>query len=85
MAKGFVRYTVVWISQNLAIPFWSIGHIHLMTTVYEDVIELISSVGMNAIVAIGFYISYKEDGRSIHDKRPNKSSSIKERNKAVKD
>ena len=85
MAKGIVRYTVVWISQNLAIPFWSIGHIHLMTTVYDDVIELASSIGMNAIVAIGFYISYKEDGRSVHDKCPNKSSSIKGRNKAIKD
>ena len=85
MAKGFIRYTVVWISQNLAIPFWSIGHIHLMTTVYDDVTELISSVGMNAIVAIGFYISYKEDGRSIHDKRPDKSSPAKVRNKATKD
>ena len=85
MAKGFVRYTVVWISQNLAIPFWSIGHIHLMTTVYSDVIEIGSSIGMNAIVAIGFYISYKEDGRSIHDKRPGKSSTIKGRNKATKD
>ena len=85
MAKGIVRYTVVWISQNLAIPFWSIGHIHLMTTIYDDVIEIVSSIGMNAIVAIGFYISYKEDGRSIHDKRPDKSSSIKGRNKATKD
>jgi hypothetical protein len=85
VAKGIVRYTVVWISQNLAIPFWSIGHIHLMTTVYDDIIELVSSIGMNAIVAIGFYISYKEDGRSIHDKRPDKSSSSKSRNKATKD
>jgi hypothetical protein len=85
MAKRIVKYTVVWISQNLAIPFWSIGHIHLMTTVYDDVIEIISSIGMNAIVAIGFYISYKEDGRSIHDKRPSKSLSIKARNKAAKD
>jgi hypothetical protein len=76
MAKGFVRYTVVWISQNLAIPFWSIGHIHLMTTVYDDVIEIISSIGMNAIVAIGFYISYKEDGRSIHDKRKNNCNTL---------
>jgi hypothetical protein len=76
MAKGFVRYTVVWISQNLAIPFWSIGHIHLMTTVYDDVIEIVSSIGMNAIVAIGFYISYKEDGRSIHDKRPGKCRTV---------
>jgi hypothetical protein len=85
MAKGIVRYTVVWISQNLAIPFWSIGHIHLMTTIYDDVIELLSSIGMNAIVAIGFYISYKEDGRSVHDKRQDKSHSIKARNKATKD
>lgn len=85
MAKGIVRYTVVWISQNLAIPFWSIGHIHLMTTVYDDVIEIFSSIGMNAIVAIGFYISYKEDGRSIHDKRPDKSNPTKSRNKATKD
>ncbi len=76
MAKGIVRYTIVWISQNLAIPFWSIGHIHLMTTVYEDVIEIVSSIGMNAIVAIGFYISYKEDGRSIHDKRPGKGCTV---------
>jgi hypothetical protein len=85
MAKGIVRYTVVWISQNLAIPFWSIGHIHLMTTVYSDVIEILSSIGMNAIVAIGFYISYKEDGRSIHDKRQDKSSSAKGGYKAIKD
>ena len=85
MAKGIVRYTVVWISQNLAIPFWSIGHIHLMTTIYDNVIEIVSSIGMNAIVAIGFYISYKEDGRSVYDKRPDKSSSIKARNKATKD
>lgn len=85
MAKGIVRYTIVWISQNLAIPFWSIGHIHLMTTIYDDVIEIVSSIGMNAIVAIGFYISYKEDGRSIHDKCPDKSSSTKGRNKVTKD
>lgn len=85
MAKRIVKYTVVWISQNLAIPFWSIGHIHLMTTVYDDVIEIASSIGMNVIVAIGFYISYKEDGRSIHDKRPNKSFPNKARDKANKD
>jgi hypothetical protein len=44
----------------LAIPFWTIGHIHLMTTVYEDVMEIIASFGMNIIVAIGFWINYKE-------------------------
>ena len=58
--KHFLKYTVIWISQNLAIPFWSIGHIHLMTTVYEDLTEILMSLGMNIIVAIGFYIDYKE-------------------------
>jgi hypothetical protein len=59
--KHFLKFTIVWISQNLAIPFWTIGHIHLMTTVYEDIMEVIASFGMNIIVAIGFWINYKED------------------------
>jgi pentose-5-phosphate-3-epimerase len=58
---GFIKYLVVWISQNLAIPFWTIGHIHLMVTIYEDIIELLASCGMNIIVAIGFWISYLEN------------------------
>jgi hypothetical protein len=56
----FIKYTISWISQNLAIPFWSIGHIHLMTTVYADIHEVLMSMGMNIIVAIGFIIDYKE-------------------------
>ena len=57
----FVTFLIVWISQNLAIPFWTIGHIHLMTTIYEDIMEIIASFGMNIIVAVGFWINYKED------------------------
>ena len=56
----FLSYTLSWISQNLAIPFWSIGHIHLMTTVYQDIHEIIMSLGMNIIVAIGFIVDYKK-------------------------
>ena len=56
---NFIKYTISWISQNLAIPFWSIGHIHLMTTVYQDIHEVIMSMGMNIIVAVGFIIDYK--------------------------
>jgi hypothetical protein len=59
--KHFLKFTTVWISQNLAIPFWTVGHIHLMTTVYQDIMEIIASFGMNIIVAIGFWINYKED------------------------
>jgi hypothetical protein len=59
--KHFLKFTTVWISQNLAIPFWTVGHIHLMTTVYQYIMEIIASFGMNIIVAIGFWINYKED------------------------
>jgi hypothetical protein len=58
---GFIRYTIIWISQNLAIPFWTVGHIHLMTNVYDDIIEIISSVGMNIIVALGFWLDYRKN------------------------
>jgi hypothetical protein len=60
---GFLRYTIIWISQNLAIPFWTVGHIHLMTTIYDDIIEIISSMGMNIIVAIGFWLDYKKSNQ----------------------
>ena len=56
--KHFVKYTLVWISQNLSIPFWMVGHVHLMTSVYADLHEIIMSFGMNIIVAVGFIIDY---------------------------
>ena len=62
--KHFFKYTVVWISQNLSIPFWMIGHVHLTMNVYQDLHEIIASVGMNLIVAIGFIIDYKQNGKS---------------------
>tara|TARA_R110002167_G_scaffold65855_4_gene186336 strand:- start:1034 stop:1252 length:219 start_codon:yes stop_codon:yes gene_type:complete len=59
--KQFLKFTIIWISQNLAIPFWMVGHVHLMTTVYEDIREFITSFGMNIIVLIGFYLDYKQN------------------------
>ena len=59
--KRFVIFTLIWISQNLAIPFWVVGHIHLSIHDFHDVIEIISSVGMNIIVGIGIYLDYKYD------------------------
>lgn len=58
--KDFIKFTVIWISQNLSIPFWMVGHVHLMTTIYQDIHELIMSLGMNIIVGIGFYLDYKQ-------------------------
>ena len=56
---NFIKYLIVWISSNLAIPFWTVGHIHLMTSVYEDIYEILASCGMNIIVAAGFFIEFK--------------------------
>jgi hypothetical protein len=58
--KEFIMYLVRWISNNLAIPFWMIGHVHLSIHVYEDLYEIIASFGMNIIVAIGFWLDWKE-------------------------
>ena len=57
----FIKFLLIWISQNLAIPFWVVGHIHLSVHNFHDVIEILSSVGMNLIVAIGFILDYKND------------------------
>jgi hypothetical protein len=58
--KQFLKFLIIWISQNLAIPFWMIGHVHLSLNVYKDLHEVIASVGMNILVAIGFYLDYKQ-------------------------
>lgn len=57
----FIKFTTIWISQNLAIPFWTIGHVHLMTSVYADIHEVLMSLGMNIIVFVGFIINFIED------------------------
>lgn len=57
----FIKYLIIWISQNLSIPFWVIGHVHLTVNVYDDLTELLASIGMNIIVAVGFVLSYLDD------------------------
>ena len=59
--KKFTKFLLIWISQNLAIPFWVVGHIHLSIHDFHDLVEIGSSIGMNIIVVIGFYIDYKEN------------------------
>jgi len=59
---SFIRFTLIWISQNLAIPFWVVGHIHLSIHDYHDVVKIIASLGMNIVVLIGFILDYKKNG-----------------------
>ena len=58
--KHFIVYLLTWISSNLSIPFWMVGHIHLTMNVYKDIYEILASLGMNIIVSIGFYLDYKK-------------------------
>ena len=60
----FVNYTIRWIAGNLSIPFWMVGHVHLSLNVYEDVVELLSSLGMNILVAIGFWLEWVEQKKN---------------------
>ena len=61
--KHFIIFAIKWIASNLSIPFWMVGHVHLTVNVYEDIHEIIASLGMNIIVAIGFIIEYKQNKR----------------------
>ena len=60
-----MEFLLIWISQNLAIPFWVVGHIHLSIHDFHDVIEIVSSLGMNMIVAVGFVIDYRNQNKKI--------------------
>ena len=64
---GLLKYLIAWTPQNLSVPFWMVGHIHLMTNVYADIHEILSSIGMNIIVAIGFFIDYFEQKKKEHE------------------
>lgn len=57
----FIKYTIKWISANLSIPFWIVGHVHLTMNVYKDIYEIMMSIGMNLIVGVGFWLQWKEE------------------------
>jgi hypothetical protein len=57
--KKFIIFLITWVAGNLSIPFWMVGHVHLTTNVYEDIHEILASFGMNIIVAIGFWLEWR--------------------------
>ena len=61
--KNFLKFALIWYSQQMAIPFWVVGHIHLSIHNYHDVIEILSSLSLNLVVAAGFFIDYQENGK----------------------
>jgi hypothetical protein len=46
-----------------------VGHIHLSVNMYEDIYEILASIGMNLIVAAGFVVDYIETRKSKKDGR----------------
>lgn len=69
--KNFVKFTIVWVACNLSIPFWVVGHVHLTLNIYEDLTEIITSMGMNIIVAVGFWLNWKEESKKEKDDKRN--------------
>ena len=61
--KKFIEFSLIWYSQQMAISFWIIGHVHLSLNVYQDLHEILASLGLNILVAIGFIIDYRKNGR----------------------
>jgi hypothetical protein len=61
--KQFIRFTIIWVACNLSIPFWVVGHVHLTVNVYEDIKEILASMGMNIIVAVGFWLNWQDESK----------------------
>jgi len=61
----FVKFLIIWIASNLSIPFWMVGHVHLTTNVYQDITEILASMGMNIIVATGFWLDWKQNKNNL--------------------
>ena len=57
----FIKFLLIWISQQLAIPFWMVGHIHLsLSTDYLSTVKILfASLGLNAVVAVGFWLDWR--------------------------
>ena len=66
--KAFLVFLIIWIAENLSIPFWMIGHVHLTMNIYKNIYEILASFGMNAIVGIGFWLGWKKHQREINNK-----------------
>ena len=57
---NFIVFFIKWVANNLSIPFWAVGHVHLSMNDYNDLVEIVMSLGMNFLVAIGFWLDWRE-------------------------
>ena len=57
---SFIRFFIIWVSENLSIPFWTVDHIHLSIKDYHFSEALLASLALHLIVGVGFFMSYKD-------------------------
>jgi len=57
---SFIRFFIIWVSENLSILFWTVGHIHLSIKDYHISEALLASLALHLIVGVGFFMSYKD-------------------------
>ena len=58
--KEFVKFFLIWYSQQMAIPFWVLGHVHLHFVDYATFHEYLASLVMHLMVATGFWLDWKQ-------------------------
>jgi len=63
--RKFIKFFLIWYSQQMAIPFWVIGHVHLHFVNYHDLYEYSISAFCHLMVAVGFWIDWKQNGNNI--------------------
>ena len=56
--KKFIGFSLIWYSQQFAIPFWVVGHVHLHLTTYQDWVELLFSILLHLSVLAGFLLDW---------------------------
>lgn len=68
----FLRFFVKYVASKLSIPFWMVGHVHLTMNVYDDLVEIFMSLGLNFIVFLAFWFEWMDS------KSENTSSKVKQ-------
>jgi hypothetical protein len=58
--KAFLEYSLIWYSEQFAVPFWVIGHVHLHLAEYPDLLETLGSAALHLMVALGFWIGFRK-------------------------
>ena len=56
--RSFFKFSLIWYSQQFAIPFWIVGHVHLHLTDYPQRVDLLVSFLMHVAVAAGFWLDW---------------------------